>query len=69
MLMLKIYKVLVVKTEPRLHFGVQCNVNVGSSGGYLVRKLLYSPGLYKTALFGQFGITLGSINKVPKYMK
>ena len=33
MLMLNVYKVFVVKTEPRLHFGVQCNVNVGSSGG------------------------------------
>ena len=52
MLMLKIYKVFVVKTKPRLHFGVQCHVNVGSSGGYLVRKLLYSPELCKTALFG-----------------
>ena len=30
-----VYKVFVVNTEPRLHFGAQCNVNVGSSGGSL----------------------------------
>ena len=35
--MLNVYKVL--------HFGAQCNVNVGSSGGYLGGKLLHSLGL------------------------
>ena len=32
-----VYKVFVVNTEPRLHFGAQCNVNVGSSGAGLER--------------------------------
>ena len=50
MLMLNVYKVFVVKTEPRLHFGVQCNVNVGSSGGCLRRKLLHSLELYSLPL-------------------
>ena len=46
MLMLNVYKVFAVKTKPRLHFGVQYNVNVGSSGGCLGGKLLRSVGLY-----------------------
>ena len=50
MLMLNVYKVFVVKTESRLHFGVQYNVNVGSRGGCLGGKLLYSLGLYSLPL-------------------
>ena len=35
LLLLNVYKVFVVNTEPRLHSGAQCNVSVGSSGGGL----------------------------------
>ena len=45
MLMLNVYMLFFVKTEPKLHFGVQRNVNVESSGGCLERKLLHSLGL------------------------
>ena len=50
MLMLNVYKGFVVKTEPRLHFGVQCNVNGGSSGACLGGKILHSSGLYSLPL-------------------
>ena len=41
LLLLNVYKVFVVNTEPRLHFGAQCNVSVGSSGGGLESLGLY----------------------------
>ena len=44
MLMLNVYKVFVVNTESRLHFGAQCNVNVRSTSGCLEGKLLHSLG-------------------------
>ena len=50
MLMLNVYKGFVVKTEPRLHFGVQCNVNVGSSDACFGGKFLRSSGLYSLPL-------------------
>ena len=53
MLMLNVYKMLVDGTHPSVR----------------EREREHSLGLCKTTLFGELGITLGSTNKVPKYMK
>ena len=51
LLLLNVYKVFVVNTEPRLHFGAQCNVSVVSSVGGGLESLGLVLGLMG-ALFG-----------------